>query len=49
MRIIEETKIRKCCNCKTELEYSRDDIELTWITKQPFVRCPVCGQKLFQI
>lgn len=49
MRIIEKTKVKICCNCRTEFEYSRDDIELTWITKVPFVRCPVCGQKLFQI
>ena len=49
MRIIEKTKIKKCCNCKTEFEFSTNDVELTWITKQPFVRCPVCGQKLFQI
>ena len=49
MRIIEETKIKKCCSCNTKFEYSTDDIELTWISRAAFVRCPVCGQKLFQI
>ena len=31
------------------IKYSTDDIELTWISRAAFVRCPVCGQKLFQI
>lgn len=49
MEIIKENKTIVCCGCKSKLNYTYEDIEKTWIGKTPFLRCPVCGQKLFQI
>lgn len=47
MEVIEETKIVKCKDCHSQLKFTSKDIETTWITNDPFVRCPVCGNRIF--
>lgn len=49
MEIIEESKIKVCCGCNSKLKYTHNDIEKTWFGNIPFLRCPVCGQMLFEI
>ena len=49
MEIIEESKITVCCGCNSKLKYTHNDIKKTWFGNIPFLRCPVCGQMLFEI
>ena len=49
MKVIKENKIITCCGCGSQLIYTSEDIETTWIGNKPFIRCPICGQKLFEI
>ena len=47
MKVIVEERTITCCGCGSELIYTHNDIETTWISNKPFIRCPICGQKLF--
>jgi DNA-directed RNA polymerase subunit RPC12/RpoP len=49
MKVIIEKRIITCCGCGTPLIYTSEDIETTWIGNKPFIRCPICGQKLFEL
>lgn len=56
MRIIKEGKLEKkekCSYCECEFEYSAEDIKEDYdypiscfSTKQRFVKCPECGNKI---
>lgn len=58
MRIIKEGKLEKkekCSYCECEFEYGAEDIKedydypytcLAYSTKQRFVKCPECGNKI---
>jgi ribosomal protein S27E len=49
MKVIVEERTITCCGCGSHLIYTHDDIETTWIGNKTFVRCPICGQKLFDL
>lgn len=49
MEIIKEEKTIKCWNCGTNLKYTHEDIETTWLCNSPFVRCPICKSKMFNL
>ena len=49
MEIIKETKLKTCHYCGTKLRYNTDDIHTAWIINAPYIICPVCGHKLFDI
>ena len=49
MKVINEERTITCCNCGSRLIYTNDDIETVWIGIQSFLRCPICGQKLFDL
>lgn len=49
MQVINQEQTILCPYCKTELKYNYRDIETTFIGNVPFVRCPVCGQRLFNL
>lgn len=49
MEVIKEERKITCCGCGSHLIYKNDDIETTWIGNKPFVRCPICNQKLFDL
>ena len=49
MEVIKETKLKTCCYCGTKLRYDADDIRVAWITNAPYIVCPVCEHKLFDI
>lgn len=49
MEIIKETKTKFCSYCGTKLRYDADDIRIAWITNAPYIVCPVCDHKLFDI
>ena len=49
MEIIKETKLKTCCYCGTKLRYDADDIHVAWITNAPYIVCPVCVHKLFDL
>lgn len=46
-RIVEEEKEITCIRCKTKIIYTSKDIETTFITHDPYIECPVCGNKVF--
>ena len=47
MQVINQEQTILCPYCFTEFKYK--DIETTFIGNVPFVRCPVCGQRLFNL
>lgn len=49
MKVIDKERNITCCGCGSYLIYTNEDIETTWIGSKPFVRCPICGQKLFDL
>jgi DNA-directed RNA polymerase subunit RPC12/RpoP len=49
MEVVKEEKIIKCWNCNTNLKYTPEDIETTWLCKSPFIRCPICNSKIFNL
>lgn len=36
-----------CPYCKNDLTYDARDISTEWITKEPYIVCPVCNHKLY--
>lgn len=48
-KIIEEEKEIKCKYCQTKLIYTPKDIRTTFFTKDAYIECPVCGNKIFII
>lgn len=38
-----------CPYCKTNFKYDYKDVETTWIGNVPFVRCPICNKRLFEL
>lgn len=49
MKVVKEERTITCCNCGSHLIYTSEDIEVVWIGSKTFVRCPICGQKLFDL
>ena len=49
MEVIKETRLKLCSYCGTKLRYDADDIHVAWITNAPYIVCPVCEHKLFNI
>lgn len=49
MEIINEEKIIKCCYCNTSLKYTPKDIETTFFNNMPYIECPICKSKLFNL
>ena len=49
MEIIVETKVKTCPYCGTKMKYTHEDIRLAWITEAPFISCPVCNNRLFDL
>ena len=49
MEIIVETKEKTCPYCGTKMNYTHEDIQLAWITEAPFIRCPVCNKRIFDL
>lgn len=49
MEIIVETNVKTCPYCGTKMKYTYDDIQLAWVTKAPFISCPVCNNRLFDL
>lgn len=54
MKIIErrdpDTRRKRCCNCQSLLEYTREDIynynlEQSQYAPAPYIECPVCIMK----
>ena len=50
MKIIErrdpDTRRKRCCNCQSLLEYTREDIyNLEQSQYAPYIECPVCIMK----
>lgn len=46
-RIIEEEKDINCSHCRTKIAYTSKDIRTTFFTKDPYIECPACGNKIF--
>lgn len=49
MKVVKEERNITCCGCRSHLTYISEDIETTWIGNKPFIRCPICGQRLFDL
>lgn len=47
MKVIKKDRIQICPYCNTKLSFNEDDIETTHIVNDTFIRCCVCGQRIF--
>lgn len=48
MEVIEENKKLECHNCHCILSFTSKDIYTSGYYNTPYIRCPVCGIRIYE-